>query len=82
MTEVIQPKFVFVWKVTYTPERVLPFYIPPINYYFNSKDKFDKFIQDNDNLRCYMKTSKTLAAVHENVFYPFPEQYVFDDTII
>lgn len=85
MAEEIQPKFVVMWQARYFPPDV-PLWKGPVaalprDFYFRTKDELDKFMKDHDDQRFYFKVSKTVAVHHDNVYYPFIEQYVFKEVV-
>ena len=81
MAEEVQPKFIFIWQVRYIPSDVPAWHGPlaamPRDYYFLNKDELDRFMKGKK--RFHFKVSKTLSLVHDDVYFPFPEQYVFSD---
>ena len=82
--ETINPKCVMIWRARYHKQDVPlwagPLAAMPKDYYFRTKEKLQRFINDNKKIEVYFDISQTLAFVHENVYYPFTEGIIFKDT--
>jgi YHS domain-containing protein len=79
--EEVQPKFVYIWNAKYFPQNV-PLYCGvqagmPRQYYFDTKDKLDKFLKENDDIKYYFSTQKILAVFDGETFYALNEAIKF-----
>ena len=76
--------FIEIWKVVYKPENV-PLWqgvlaALPKTYYFDRQESYDDFLEKNKELLYLMKTSRTLAIKHKNMFYPLGESFMLSSS--